>query len=77
MNNKTLKYVSIFSNIIGWIASMGILVTLILNFYYETSEDVLFNIGFEVTGTSLLCLTIFFVLLMISTFGSYITKKLI
>lgn len=77
MNNKTLKYVSIFSNIMGWIASMGILVTLILNFYYETSEDVLFNIGFEVTGTSLLCLTIFFVLLMISTFGSYITKKLI
>ncbi|MCD8827864.1 hypothetical protein [Staphylococcus gallinarum] len=77
MNNKTLKYVSIFSNIMGWIASMGILVTLILNFYYETSEDVLFNIGFEVTGTSLFCLTIFFVLLMISTFGSYITKKLI
>ncbi|MCD8819824.1 hypothetical protein NQ035_00425 [Staphylococcus gallinarum] len=77
MNNKTLKYVSILSNIMGWIASMGILVTLILNFYYETSEDVLFNIGFEVTGTSLLCLTIFFVLLMISTFGSYITKKLI
>ncbi|RIO75516.1 hypothetical protein, partial [Staphylococcus gallinarum] len=70
-------YVSILSNIMGWIASMGILVTLILNFYYETSEDVLFNIGFEVTGTSLLCLTIFFVLLMISTFGSYITKKLI
>ncbi|GEQ05485.1 hypothetical protein K2V69_00305 [Staphylococcus gallinarum] len=77
MNNKTLKYVSILSNIMGWIASMGILVTLILNFYYETSENVLFNIGFEVTGTSLLCLTIFFVLLMISTFGSYITKKLI
>ncbi|MFV5901987.1 hypothetical protein ACLIJT_09480 [Staphylococcus gallinarum] len=77
MNNKTLKYVSILSNIMGWIASMGILVTLILNFYYETSEDVLFNIGFEVTGTSLLSLTIFFVLLMISTFGSYITKKLI
>ncbi|WP_436881535.1 hypothetical protein [Staphylococcus gallinarum] len=77
MNNKTLKYVSILSNIMGWIASMGILVTLILNFYYETSENVLFNIGFEVTGTSLLCLTIFFVLLMISTFGSHITKKLI
>ncbi|RIP33998.1 hypothetical protein BUZ14_08080 [Staphylococcus gallinarum] len=75
MNTMTLKYVSIISNIFGWFASMGILVTLILNFYYETSEDVLFNIGFEVTGTSLLCLSIFVILLILSIIGSYVTKK--
>lgn len=75
MNTMTLKYVSIISNIFGWFASMGILVTLILNFYYETREDVLFNIGFEVTGTSLLCLSIFVILLILSIIGSYVTKK--
>lgn len=75
MNTMTLKYVIIISNIFGWFASMGILVTLILNFYYETSEDVLFNIGFEVTGTSLLCLSIFVILLILSIIGSYVTKK--
>lgn len=75
MNTMTLKYVIIISNIFGWFASMGILVTLTLNFYYETSEDVLFNIGFEVTGTSLLCLSIFVILLILSIIGSYVTKK--
>lgn len=56
---------------------MGILVTLILNFYYETSETVLFNVGFKITDTSLVYFSIFVVILFLSVTTSHFAKKFV
>ncbi|ANQ65706.1 hypothetical protein AVJ22_13660 (plasmid) [Staphylococcus equorum] len=66
------RYVKLVTDIIGIFASIGILTIIVFNFYLNIESNGSSEVGFKVTGTSMVTLNILIMIAIVATIVSFI-----
>ena len=69
------RYVKLVTDIIGIFASIGILTIIVFNFYLNIESNGSSEVGFKVTGSSMVTLNILIMIAIVATIVSFILKK--
>lgn len=69
------RYVKLITNMIGTFSSIGILTILAFNFYFNIESNGSSEMGFKVTGYSMITLNILIMLSLITALISFILKR--
>ena len=69
------RYVKLVADIIGIFASIGILTIIAFNFYLNIESNGSSEVGFKVTGSSMVTLNILIMIAIATTIISFILKR--
>ncbi|PTE80370.1 hypothetical protein BUY89_13840 [Staphylococcus equorum] len=69
------RYVKLVADIIGIFASIGILTIIAFNFYLNIESNGSSEVGFKVTGSSMVTLNILIMIAIAATIISFILKR--
>ena len=70
------RYVKLVADIIGIFASIGILTIIAFNFYLNIESNGSSEVGFKVTGSSMVTLNILIMIAIAATIISFILKRM-
>ncbi|MDG0826413.1 hypothetical protein AST00_11140 [Staphylococcus equorum] len=69
------RYVKLITDIIGIFASIGILIIIAFNFYLNIESNGNSEVGFNVTGSSMVTLNILIMIAIVAAIISFILKR--
>lgn len=69
------RYVKLVTDIIGIFASIGILTIIVFNFYLNIESNGRSEVGFKVTGSSMVTLNILIMIAIVAAIISFILKR--